>query len=78
MGIWQIVVRGVVGMWHISDSLWHWLLGLIQWWVVVRDVTDQHLCVALVARFGSVVSGLGSDVSLKFQLFVLVCLSFGC
>ena len=33
---------------------------------------------ALVARFDSMVTGLGSDVYLKFQLFVLVCLSFGC
>ena len=40
----EIGVRGVVEMWQIGVSWWRWLLGLVQWWVVV-----------LVARLGSCV-----------------------
>ena len=28
-------MRGVVEMWQIGVSWWRWLLGLVQWWVVV-------------------------------------------
>ena len=31
----EIDVRGVVEMWQISVSWWRWLLGLVQWWIVV-------------------------------------------